>query len=241
MEKEQDQSRILFVQVEPCPLPEWLDKKVSAKFAKNRPASAIDEILNGLAVRGFVAAKTIPDADRAGVVRDFPGRGPAISNLPPRNEIFTDRVKVLERIRRELLAEPNAGELQTCAVYGLGGVGKTEAVTEFAHRFGSHYGLVWWIRAERQVSISKDLADLARELEIDQTAGQSRILTLLWKELQRRDRWLLIFDNAPDPAALEEFWPPSGSGDVLVTSRHTAWAHLVVTLCASDLSQQRPR
>ena len=76
------------------------------------------------------------------------------------------------------------------------------------------------------MSITDHLMWLARELHIDQAAEQNRILNALWQELQRRDRWLLIFDNAPDAKALKPFWPPWGSGDVLVTSRHTAWKTL---------------
>ena len=35
--------------------------------------------------------------------------------------------------------------------------------------------------------------------------------------------WLLIFDNAPDPAAVREFVPGGGPGQVLVTSQHGLW------------------
>ena len=41
-------------------------------------------------------------------------------------------------------------------------------------------------------------------------------------ELARRDRWLLVFDNAEDPRALSRFLP-EGPGQVLITSRNPAW------------------
>ena len=37
-----------------------------------------------------------------------------------------------------------------------------------------------------------------------------------------RERWLLVFDNAEDPAALAPFLP-DGPGRVLITSRNPAW------------------
>src|SRR4030095_8880395 len=41
-------------------------------------------------------------------------------------------------------------------------------------------------------------------------------------ELARRERWLLVFDNAEDPRGLREFLP-DGPGQVLITSRNPAW------------------
>ena len=41
--------------------------------------------------------------------------------------------------------------------------------------------------------------------------------------LGERSGWLVIFDNAPDPAAVAEFLPGAGGGHVLVTSRDSAW------------------
>jgi hypothetical protein len=50
-------------------------------------------------------------------------------------------------------------------------------------------------------------------------------LTRLLGDLRHRERWLLIFDNAEDPAALVRFLP-GGPGHVLITSRDPAWQEL---------------
>jgi len=42
-------------------------------------------------------------------------------------------------------------------------------------------------------------------------------------DLHQRGRWLLVFDNAENPADLAG-WLPGGSGHVLITSRERAWA-----------------
>ena len=47
------------------------------------------------------------------------------------------------------------------ALYGLGGVGKTQLALEYAHRFMADYDLVWWVPSERSEEISVALAELA--------------------------------------------------------------------------------
>ena len=49
---------------------------------------------------------------------------------------------------------------------------------------------------------------------------------MLWDELGRRERWLLIYDNAEQPRDLAPLPATAGSGHVLVTSRNPAWSAL---------------
>ena len=52
------------------------------------------------------------------------------------------------------------------ALYGLGGVGKTQLAIEYAHRFAADYQLVWWIDAEQPVLIGDQLTRLAARLDL---------------------------------------------------------------------------
>ena len=45
----------------------------------------------------------------------------------------------------------------------------------------------------------------------------------LWAELDRTPGWLLVYDNADEPAQLEPFLPAARHGDVIITSRNPAW------------------
>ena len=148
---------------------------------------------------------------------------PRIWNVPNRNADFTGRGSILERLHDELGGDGTAVVLAR-AVYGLGGVGKTQVALEYAHRFKADYRLIWWINAEQPLEITRALAELADRLDlpIGDTTAEAAAAAL---EQLRRDvtgQWLLIFDNAEDPEDLALFLP-TGSGHILITSRNQAW------------------
>jgi hypothetical protein len=73
----------------------------------------------------------------------FAGALPAVWKVPLRHPRFTGRDGMLTELRRRLHA--SEGTLVVQALYGLGGVGKTQLAIEYAHRFAADYDLVWWI------------------------------------------------------------------------------------------------
>lgn len=84
----------------------------------------------------------------------FPGQGPKITNLPRRNPNFTGRLQLLESLRASLRAGARGAVVQTEAIHGLGGVGKTELALEYAYRYASDYDLVWWLVAELPATVA---------------------------------------------------------------------------------------
>lgn len=157
----------------------------------------------------------------------LPGTVPGTWNLPPRNPGFTGRGKLLVAVREALLSGDRA---IVQALHGLGGVGKTQLAIEYAHRFAGGYDLVWWINAEEPALVGVQLAQLAQELGCagpgaDPDAATSALLN----ELRQRGNWLLVFDNAADPADLRDLLP-GGAGHVLITSRNWNWAELAVSV-----------
>jgi len=183
-----------------------------------------------------------------------------IVNLPPRNLAFTGRAGLLDRLRQQLTGTPGTPtavavtaltgtETQRTTypssddtprkamtprvLHGLGGVGKSQLVLEYAYRHAPDYRIRWWIPAEQPAAISGHLVALARQLGIPEYAEQTETVTALLAELSRRDDWLLIFDNAEDPHDLYAYWPPASEregGQVLVTSRNPNWQPLAASL-----------
>src|SRR4051794_5143582 len=153
----------------------------------------------------------------------FAGSLPAVWKAPPRNPRFTGRDGMLTELRRRLRTEQ--GTLVVQALYGLGGVGKTQLALEYAHRFAADYDLVWWIDAAQPVLIPDQLARLAARLDLPSGPTVADTVDRLLAELRRRTRWLLIFDNAERPADIADY-RPGGAGHLLITSRSPGWGAL---------------
>jgi len=161
----------------------------------------------------------------------YPGVAPTIWSVPARNVDFTGRDTVLEQLRDQLVRGGKAVVVAQ-ALYGLGGVGKTQIALEYAHRFKADYDLVWWIPAEGGSQISQSFAELAGRLGFQVGDNVSEAVHEALDALRRRDpghRWLLVFDNADDPSDLQAYLP-SGPGDILITSRNHAWTQLAEPL-----------
>jgi Tetratricopeptide repeat/NB-ARC domain len=162
-----------------------------------------------------------------------------ISNLPPRNPNFTGRVDLLDALRQQLshtattavVADQAPGQVlhhvsEPHVLYGLGGVGKTQLALEYAHRHEGDYDIRWWIPAEQPLAISASLAALGRRLGLPDRAQQEEQVADVLADLNRRDRWLLVFDNAIQAHDFIAYRPSTNRGHILITSRNPAWGEI---------------
>jgi hypothetical protein len=107
------------------------------------------------------------------------------------------------------------------ALYGLGGAGKTSVALAYAHRHMAETGIAWQLVAEDPAVLAAGFGELAAQLGArgggDPVAAVHAVLA------GYPAGWLLVFDNAPSPEAVEAFVPPTGDGRVLITSPNALW------------------
>ncbi len=160
-------------------------------------------------------------------------RGPRVrpavwGQVPPRNVSFVGREAQLRALHEHLQQGSTALLPQTApqTLQGMGGVGKTQLAVEFAWRHRSDYDLVWWVPADTPAQIQQALIELAPKLGLDSGGDPASTVRAVLETLRAGDpydEWLLIYDNAGDPATVRPFIPPAGPGQVLVTSRSSQW------------------
>jgi hypothetical protein len=215
-----DLPRLVFLLEETACLPSMAD-------ADRRPVAEFRKQLRdaGLVVRAFTSAESLELEVFHALTELVNGRTvPRIWNVPNKNVDFTGRGAILQKLHDER-AEGRRTAVLARALYGLGGVGKSQVALEYAHRYQADYDLIWWIPAEQPQGISLALAELAERLgfQAGDNAVEAAKAAVEQLRLDTIGRWLLIFDNADDPGDLEPYLP-AGSGHVMITSRNNAWA-----------------
>ena len=128
--------------------------------------------------------------------------GDPVVGLPPRNPFYQAR-SLPDDLR---------------AVTGPPGIGKSTTIYEYAHRHLEDFRFVGVVRAGRTELIPRAYADFATALGIEPTDDP---VTAVHQALKERETWLILFDDAGDPAGLSPYLPPDGH--YLVASTSPEW------------------
>ncbi|OQD93316.1 hypothetical protein PENSOL_c033G04096 [Penicillium solitum] len=146
-----------------------------------------------------------------------------------RNPRYVDR-DVVGKVKRRLFVENRAERI---AIFGLGGIGKTQIALELAYQTRELYPdcAIFWLPAVDMESLQQAYQTVAEQLGIgldDKVDTKSLIKDHLSKP--STGRWLLIFDNADEidiwteakgstPGGLKDYLPTSDQGAILFTTR----------------------
>jgi len=133
----------------------------------------------------------------------------AIFVLPrPRDPHFAGRQRVLESLHKSL-TNGEGGRVQV--IYGAPGVGKTHLALEYAYRYQDQFPLIEWLPAAAPNTLAVQFAKLGKRLGVAATATSGTdISRTILDELEKRNDWLLMFDNAPGPQEVRPYLPQRG-------------------------------
>lgn len=244
-----ERGKLMVLRVEDCPRPGLLAQVVgidlfdrpedkarqallravrSAQEGRSKPAQA--PAFPG-ATTGATTAGASPRAAAARAVParvPFPGTGPRVWNAPGRNPNFVGRAADLDAVGDGLA---DGSSLTVQSLHGLGGIGKTQLATEFAHRHAGDYEVVWWFNAQEPSRLPDQCAALARDLGLDPPPDPDAVRAQVNAALRDCPAWLLVFDNAEHPQDLRGYYPgqprpADRPGHVLVTTRRTGFTAL---------------
>jgi transcriptional regulator with XRE-family HTH domain len=158
---------------------------------------------------------------------------PPLAALPPgsrmpysRNPLFVGRAADL-RALSALLQPSNAAVIATAC--GGGGIGKTQLVIEFVHRYGQSFpaGVFWMSFADphavpAQIASCGDQDHMALDCDFASRPLEEQVGLVMeaWSSPLPR---LLIFDGCEHPALLERWRPRGGGYHILLTSHRSEW------------------
>jgi len=148
-------------------------------------------------------------------------------NIPYlRNDYFTGREDILAQLHARFKANNATALSQRTAMSGLGGIGKTQIAVQYAYEHCDEYQVVLWARAESHEALTSSFVEIAstRYLNLPQKdeKDQTLIVDAVKHWLQDNHGWLLILDNADEPAIVRNFLPTKCAGHILLTTRAQA-------------------
>ncbi|MFG3169500.1 tetratricopeptide repeat protein [Streptomyces sp. NPDC048200] len=153
-------------------------------------------------------------------------RRPAVGRTPV---ILRDRVGEMGRLRAAV--EPSVGN-SVYVLHGLGGCGKTAvAYALFQHATTQEGRIGLWVNASDPTSLRAGMLAVAADRGatdgelVGARSGLRPAADLVWHYLDRSTQpWLLVLDNADNPAVLRDggWLRSSPTGTVVVTTRQAA-------------------
>src|SRR5947207_4238958 len=146
--------------------------------------------------------------------------------VPPwcqKNPHFVGRSNLIQTLRN-MLRDDNPQKHKHClALFGLGGVGKTQTAIEYVVTEKNMYNAIFWITATNVSGLLLGFQNIARETGCtnpDET-DSGEVATRVVKWLAGQGRWLLVLDNLDDIQVAKDYLPDTtNGGHILITTRN---------------------
>ncbi|MCJ1394890.1 hypothetical protein MMC18_007770 [Xylographa bjoerkii] len=137
------------------------------------------------------------------------------------NTKFIGRKHELDEIHESLDPKSHDHIQVSCAIYGLGGVGKTQIAKQYFWKYRSSYSFVAWLRASDLPTLAQDFSGIAAMANGMSTGASNQVknIEVAREWLEANPNWLLIFDNLDDIILYNEFRPTCEHGSILITTQ----------------------
>src|SRR5271170_1241301 len=119
-----------------------------------------------------------------------------------RNRLFVGRDPFIEELRDtfQINSRPASQHHGRVALFGLGGIGKTQIALEFVYRSQTSYCRIYWISAVTEESLLDGYEKIGKRANIHIASDSKPVAVaehvLLW--LKKTPNWLLVVDNLDD-------------------------------------------
>lgn len=141
------------------------------------------------------------------------------------NPHFVGREQLLNDLRRKLLEVVPQKHNHRIALYGLGGVGKTQTALAYVYAHKSDYDAIYWITGVNQASLLSGYQDIAKRaglMKWTTAISPSEIAKNVLSWLRAQENWLLVIDNVDDVSSVDGYLPDRAVGKhTLITTRNT--------------------
>lgn len=141
-----------------------------------------------------------------------------------RNPYFTEQKSLLCQLRDRLCQTNSIEYNHRIALYGTGGVGKTQIAIEYVHRYKRFYNGLYCVSATDKATLISGFQAIAIrtgciQYTVDITPVDIAKFVLSW--LREQDDWLLVIDNLDDVCVVDGYLPNSTTvGHTLITTRN---------------------
>ncbi|KAI1470948.1 uncharacterized protein F4812DRAFT_419582 [Daldinia caldariorum] len=147
--------------------------------------------------------------------------------------IFTGRRDIIQKIRNAVTSSRSHTQ-KRFVLTGIGGMGKSEICLRAAQELREEFWGVFWVDVSSSSTAKAGFSAIAKKLGSNGTEIDDARLAL--SNVDPKDHWLLILDNADDPTVDYQQYCPSGTrGAIIVTSRNPE-CRTYATVGAIDLS-----